>query len=156
MLTPSITPALQLPGHAAENTIYAALRAFASTLAAEMREQSTGVTISQFKLGNFDIPSVTAKQRREGQPSPKFRATPLRELNNTVFDTLMARKSSDLIRVGRGSLAYDIVGALAPQSIVGWMLGLGKKQQEAVEPDTREELAGSQASLTWEKIEEEA
>jgi NAD(P)-dependent dehydrogenase (short-subunit alcohol dehydrogenase family) len=156
MLTPSITPALQLPGHAAENTIYAALRAFASTLAAEMREQSTGVTISQFKLGNFDIPSVTAKQRREGQPSPKFRATPLRELNNTVFDTLVARKSTASIRVGRGSLAYDIVGALAPQSIVGWMLGLGKKQQEAVEAVTREEMSGSQASLTWEKIDEEA
>jgi NAD(P)-dependent dehydrogenase (short-subunit alcohol dehydrogenase family) len=156
MLTPSITPALQLPGHAAENTIYAALRAFASTLAAEMREQSTGVTISQFKLGNFDIPSVTAKQRREGQPAPKFRATPLRELNNTVFDTLVARKSTTLIRVGRGSLAYDIVGALAPQSIVGWMLGLGKKQPDAAETDTREDMTGSQASLTWEKIDEEA
>jgi hypothetical protein len=58
--------------------------------------------------------------------------------------------------VGRGSLAYDIVGALAPQSIVGWMLGLGKKQPDAAETDTREDLTGSQASLTWEKIDEEA
>lgn len=156
MLTPSITPSLRLPGHAAENTMYAALKAFTSTLAAEMKEQSTGVTISQFKLGNFDIPSVTAKQKREGEPTPKFRATPLRELNNAVFDTLTARRPSALVRVGRGSLAYDIVGTLAPQSIVGWMLGLSKKQQAAAEAEPREELAGSQASLTWEKIDEEA
>jgi NAD(P)-dependent dehydrogenase (short-subunit alcohol dehydrogenase family) len=156
MLTPSITPALQLPGHAAENTIYAALRAFASTLAAEMSEQNTGVIVSQFKLGNFDIPSVTAKQRRDGQPTSKFKATPLRELNNTVFDTLMARKTTSMVRVGRGSLTYDIVGALAPQSIIGWMLGLGKRQRATVVSDLREELSGSQASLTWEKIEDEA
>lgn len=154
MLTPSITPALQLPGHAAENTIYAALKTFTSTLAAEMREQSTGVTVSHFKLGNFDIPSVTAKQRREGQP--KFKATPLRELNNTVFDTLVARKPSAMLRIGRGSLAYDIIGTIAPQSIIGWMLGLGKKQEAAVDVDTRDELSGSQASITWEKIDEEA
>ena len=156
MLTPSITPALQLPGHAAENTIYAALKTFTTTLAAEMREQSTGVTVSHFKLGNFDIPSVTAKQRREGQASPKFRATPLRELNNTVFDTLVARKPNAMLRVGRGSLAYDIVGTIAPQSIIGWMLGLGKKQEAAAEVDVHEELTGSQASITWEKIDEEA
>jgi NAD(P)-dependent dehydrogenase (short-subunit alcohol dehydrogenase family) len=156
MLTPSITPALQLPGHAAENTLYAALKTFTSTLAAEMREQSTGVSVSHFKLGNFDIPSVTAKQRREGQASPKFKATPLRELNNTVFDTLVARKPSAMLRIGRGSLAYDIIGTIAPQSIIGWMLGLGKKQEAAVEVDTREELSGSQASITWEKIDQEA
>jgi len=153
LLTPSITPALQPPGHAAENTIYAALKAFTSTLAAEMKDQDTGVTISQLKLGNFDIPSVTAKNRREGQP--KIRATPLRELNNTVFDTLVSRRPAAHIRVGRGSLAYDMIGAIAPSSIVGWMLGLGKKSQAPVESETREELAGSQASLTWEKIDEE-
>jgi NAD(P)-dependent dehydrogenase (short-subunit alcohol dehydrogenase family) len=156
MLTPSITPALQLPGHAAENTIYAALQTFASTLAVEMKEQSTGVTVSHLKLGNFDIPSVTSKQRREGQSASKFRATPLRELNNSVFDTLVARKPSAMLRVGRGSLAYDIVGTIAPQSIIGWMIGLGKKPEVAAKVDSREELAGSQASLTWEKIDEEA
>ncbi|KAM0712248.1 hypothetical protein Q7P37_011342 [Cladosporium fusiforme] len=155
LLTPSITPALQPPGHAAENTAYAALKAFASTLAAEMREQSTGVKISQFKLGNFDIPSITAKQRREGQPAPKIRATPLRELNNAVFDTLVARRPSAILRVGRGSLAYDLIGSVAPQSIIGWMLGLGKQRQETTEPEVREEMMGSQASLTWEKIDEE-
>lgn len=155
LLTPSITPALQPPGHAAENTAHAALKAFASTLSAEMREQSTGVTVSQFKLGNFDIPSVTAKQRREGQPTPKIRATPLRELNNAVFDTLAARRPSASLRVGRGSLAYDIVGSVASQKLIGWMLGLGKQRQANVETEAREEMVGSQASLTWEKIDEE-
>lgn len=155
LLTPSITPALQLPGHAAENTIYAALKAFTSTLAAEMREQDTGVTISQFKLGNFDIPSVTAKNRREGQPTPKIRATPLRELNNAVFDTLVSRRPATHVRIGRGSLAYDIIGTIAPRSVVGWMLGLGKKSQAPAESDITENLAGSQASLTWEKIDED-
>lgn len=153
MLTPSITPALRLPGHAAENTAYAALKTFTATLAAEMKEQCTGVTVSQFRLGNFDIPSLTAKQRREGQP--KIRATPLRELNNTVFDTLVSRRPTASVRVGRGSLAYDIIGTVAPQSIIGWMLGLGKKSQTIAE-ESSNEMTGSQASITWEKIDEEA
>lgn len=153
MLTPSITPALQLPGHAAENTAYAALQAFTSTLSAEMKAQDTGVTISHLKLGNFDIPSVTAKQRREGQT--KIRATPMRELNNTVFDTLASRRPTALLRVGRGSLAYDIIGTVAPRSIISWMLGLGKKSQAAAE-EIKEDMSGSQASITWEKIDEEA
>lgn len=155
LLTPSITPALQPPGHAAENAIYAALKAFTSTLAVEMKEQSTGVTITQFKLGNLDIPSVTAKQRREGQPASRVKATPLRELNNAVFDTLVARRPAAMLRVGRGSLTYDLIGAVAPRSVVAWMLSLGRKRQESAEELKREEMVGSQASLTWEKIEEE-
>ena len=79
----------------------------------------------------------------------------MRELNNTVFDTLVSRRPAAHVRVGRGSLAYDIIGAIAPRSVVGWMLGLGKKSQAPVE-EVREEMASSQASLTWEKIDEEA
>lgn len=156
MLAPSIMPVLRLPGHAAESTTWWALNMFTATLAAEMKEQNTGVTVSRFNLGNFDIPSVTAKQKREGEPTPRFRATPLRELNNAVFDTLTARKPLRVLNVGKGSVAYVMVGLLAPQSIVDWMLGLGKKREAAAEAETREELAGSQASLTWEKIDEEA
>jgi hypothetical protein len=35
------------------------------------------------------------------------------------------------------------------------MLGLGKKSQAPAESDITENLAGSQASLTWEKIDED-
>ena len=154
LLTPSITPALQPAGHAVESTIYSALTSFTSTLAAEMREQGTGVSVSQFKLGNLDIPSQTAKQRREGQQQSRLKATPLRKLHDSVFDALTASRPSRTWRVGRGSLAYDMIGVVAPPSVVGWMLGLGKRKLEAKEVG-EEALASSQGSIGWETLDEE-
>lgn len=154
LLTPSITPALQAAGHAVENTIYSSLTSFTSTLAAEMREQGTGVSVSHFKLGNLDIPSQTAKQRREGQQVSRLKATPLRKLHDSVFDALSARNPGRTWRVGRGSLAYDMIGAIAPQSVVVWMLGSGKRRAE--KRDVAEEgLASSQGSIGWEKLDQE-
>jgi len=153
LLTPSITPALQPPGHAVESTVYSALNAFATTLAAEMREQISGVTVSQFKLGNLDIPSQTAKLRREGQQQSRLKATPLRKLHDSVFDVLAARNPSRTWRVGRGSLTYHVIGAIAPASVVEWMLGLGKRRAQANEVD-HEGVASSQGSIEWEKLEQ--
>nr|OQO25018.1 hypothetical protein B0A51_07999 [Rachicladosporium sp. CCFEE 5018] len=154
LLTPVITPALSPPGHAVENTIHAALSAFAATLSAEMVEQGTGVGVTHFKLGNIDIPSVTAKQRRDGQVAPRLRATPLRRLNDAVFDALTTSRPSRTWRVGRGSLAYDFIGAVAPAGVVGWMLSLGRGNHEDA-GFASDRMGSSQGSLTWEKIEGE-
>lgn len=153
LLTPSVTPALKLPLHAVENTVYGALEGFTSSLAAELKQE--GVAVSHFKLGNIDIPAVTAKQRREGATKPLLKATPLRKLHDSVFDALVAKRPSRTWHVGRGSLAYDVIGSWMPPAVIGWMVGAGKRPT-VVEEAREEEMQGSQASLTWEKIEQEA
>lgn len=152
LLTPSVMPALKVPGHAMESAVYGALEGFTSSLSAELNQQ--GLSVSHFKLGNIDIPSVTARQRREGVPKPLLRATPLRRLHDDVFDALVAKRPSRTWYVGRGSLAYDIVGRWVPAGIVGWMMGA--KQKPRVVQEVTEDLQGSQGSLTWEKVEQQA
>ncbi|KAK5124143.1 hypothetical protein LTR85_001846 [Meristemomyces frigidus] len=153
LLTPSVTPALKLPLHAVENTVYGALEGFTSSLAAELKQD--GVAVSHFKLGNIDIPSVTAKQRRDGVAKPMLKATPLRKLHDSVFDALVAKRPSRTWHVGRGSLAYDIIGSWMPPTVIGWMMGASRRPV-VVEDVKEEEMQGSQGSLTWEKIDQEA
>ena len=158
LLTPTVTPSLRPAGQALESTIYGALDGFTSTLAAELKDE--GVSVSHFKLGNFDIPSVSAKQRREGALAPRLKATPLRTLHDSVFDALVAKKPNRTWYVGRGSVAYDLIGKYAPSSLIGWIMGMGQRRRAAdapVEVEVMEEdMQGSQGSLTWEKIEDEA
>lgn len=152
MLTASVTPSLRLPGHAIESTVYGALDGFAASLAAEMKDER--VAVSHFKLGNIDIPSVTIRQKRDGVPQRKLRGTPLRTLHDSVFDALVAKKPRRTWYVGRGSLAYGIVGNWIPPTVIGWMMGRrsGLARPHAPEAD----MQGSQGSLTWEKVEQEA
>ncbi|KAK3719034.1 hypothetical protein LTR37_004598 [Vermiconidia calcicola] len=152
LLTPSVTPSLKPPMHAVESTVYGALEGFTTSLAAEMRQE--GVTVSHFKLGNIDIPSVTAKQRREGQSAPRLKATPLRRLHDSVFDALVSKRPRRTWHVGRGSLAYDIIGNWMPAGVVGWMMGTSRRPN-VVEEVKEEDLRSSQESLTWEKVESE-
>lgn len=156
LLTPSVMPALRMPGHGIESTVYGALEAFSSSLRAELAESD--VSVSHFKLGNIDIPSVTAKNRRDGVPAPRLKATPQRRLHDAVFDALVAKRPARTWHVGRGSLAYDIVGAWMPKGALGWMMGAGvRRRQGFVEEVAGEEgLAGSQGSLAWEKVEQDS
>ncbi|KAI7512843.1 DUF1776-domain-containing protein [Hortaea werneckii] len=153
LLTPSVTPALKLPGHALESTVYGALEGFTSSLSAELKQHD--VSLSHFKLGNIDVPSITARQRREGVPKPLFKATPLRALHDSVFDALVAKRPSRTWYVGRGSLAYDIIGRWVPAGIVGWMMGVNSKPK-VIQEVKEEDMQGSQGSLTWEKIEQDS
>lgn len=152
LLAPSVTPSLKPPLHAMESTIYGALEGFISSLAAEVSE--SGVSVSQFKLGNIDIPAVTAKQRREGQAVSRLKATPLRRLHDSVFDALVAKRPRRTWHVGRGSLTYDFIGNWMPASFVGWMMGVGKKPV-IVEEVKEDDLRSSQGSLTWERVEQD-
>lgn len=52
------------------------------------------------------------------------RGSPLRELNNAVFDSLSSSWPADAQRVGQGSSIYAAVGTLAPASLVRWMMGM--------------------------------
>lgn len=151
-LTPSVTPALRLPTHAVESTVYGALEGFTNTLATELSQD--GVTVSSFRLGHFDIPSVTARQRRDGVSAPRIKATPLRTLHDSVFDALVSSRPRRTWHVGRGSLTYDVIGSWMPLTAISWMMGSTRKTA-VVEEVHEESLHGSQGSLTWEKIDQE-
>ena len=152
LLAPSVTPSLLLPGHAMESTIHGALNGFISTLATELRDD--GVRVSHFKLGSIDIPSVTSKQRRDGVLTSGQRGTPVRTLNDAVFDALVAKKPRRTWHIGRGSLAYDMIGNWMPVGLVGWMMSTSKIRRPAGERMADEDLRSSTGSLTWEKIDE--
>ena len=51
-------------------------------------------------------------------------------------------------RVGRGSVAYDIVGNWAPTGLVGWILGIRQVSlDEVAEPKLEDSVQ------SWEKVE---
>jgi NAD(P)-dependent dehydrogenase (short-subunit alcohol dehydrogenase family) len=92
LLTSSVAPSLSLSSHSMETAVYGALQGFAASLAAELKEDD--VPFTNIKVGNVDIPAITAKQRREGAPAPRLKPTPIRRLHDTVFDTLVAKSPS--------------------------------------------------------------
>ncbi|KAI9720407.1 MAG: hypothetical protein M1812_002913 [Candelaria pacifica] len=94
-----------------------------------------------------------------------IKGSPLRELHNSVFDALTVSRPRRVWHVGKGSLAYDLVGKWVPRGIVGWMLGVRKMPPSQVgtspamsvrtqSPDEQEEV--SDASVEWERIERRA
>jgi NAD(P)-dependent dehydrogenase (short-subunit alcohol dehydrogenase family) len=90
------------------------------------------------------------------------KASSPRELHYAVFDALTQNRPSSVWRVGRGSLAYDIVGNWVPGGLVGWVLGLrtisleesggppAAVEKPSVVPPSMEE---SMTAQSWEKIE---
>ncbi|KAF1959301.1 DUF1776-domain-containing protein [Byssothecium circinans] len=74
--------------------------------------------------------------------------SPLRELHNAVFDALIQKRPSNIWRVGRGSVTYDIVGSWVPAGLVGWMMGVRR-----VSPNTAAEPRLEDSVQSWEKIE---
>ncbi|KAB8611442.1 hypothetical protein FH972_025947 [Carpinus fangiana] len=62
-------------------------------------------------------------QREEGQgvglltKRQNSRGSPLRELNNAIFDALTQKRPWAVRRVGRGSLTYDLIGSALPSGL---------------------------------------
>ncbi|KAF2634156.1 DUF1776-domain-containing protein [Massarina eburnea CBS 473.64] len=73
--------------------------------------------------------------------------SPLRELHNGVFDALIQSRPSNVWRVGRGSLTYDLVGNWVPARVVGWMLGVRRVSLSTDEPRLEDSVQ------SWEKVE---
>ncbi|KAH5040181.1 hypothetical protein HBI55_091680 [Parastagonospora nodorum] len=173
MLTPSIVASLRPPFHSVETTIVKALEGFLASLRQELG--TLGIDVLQFHLGTFDYSHVGPKHhlqtRAAGSPhawpattrtlyarnfETQTRAglnadssgSPLRELHNAVFDALVQRRPKSVWRVGRGSVAYDLVGKWVPDSLVGWMMGL---RRVSLDTHTAPKLEDSVQS--WEKVE---
>ncbi|KAM3420111.1 hypothetical protein BST61_g3413 [Cercospora zeina] len=167
LLTPSVTPSLQLPLHSSETTTYHALESFLRTLSTETK--SSGIQTCHFKLGNVDIPAVTVRQKREGTyTTSRFKPTPLRHLQDAVFDQLVAKRAKQVVFVGRGSWAYHVIGKLMPSGLVAWMMAPtttkkgnasspigGRKELGNGSSSDDERLASSVGSITWEKVDQQ-
>ncbi|QIW96469.1 hypothetical protein AMS68_001987 [Peltaster fructicola] len=149
LMTPSVTSSLLLPGHSVENTVNSALNAYMSTLAVETK--GTGLSVTQLKLGNIDIPALSARHRRDGNATSQAKGTPVRKLHDSVFDVLAAQRPARTWYVGRGSFVYDVIGAVAPASAISWMMELGARRHE----HKVEEQAAIEGSTAWERVEKE-
>ncbi|KAI9794174.1 MAG: hypothetical protein M1816_006099 [Peltula sp. TS41687] len=148
MLTPNIISSLCLPHHSLETTIVAALEAFTRSLQAE-GIQTTHLRLGSFDYGLFKPHNGTQHQQQQQQqpnPAPRAGATarpflpdgtggnmqknesqpvrgsPLRELHVAVYDALTGPRTARVRHVGRGSLTYDLLGRLASNGLVGWMM----------------------------------
>jgi hypothetical protein len=61
----------------------------------------------------------------KGAGSVIGKGSPLRDLNNAVFDA-MFRSKGGVINIGMGSSLYGFVGRWVPSGLVGWMMGIRK------------------------------
>jgi NAD(P)-dependent dehydrogenase (short-subunit alcohol dehydrogenase family) len=92
-----------------------------------------------------------------GENGSIAKATSPRELHHTVFDALTQSRPNKVYRVGRGSLAYDIVGQWIPGGVVGWVLGLRKVSLEELNGPSPIPVEDSfhAEPQSWEKVERE-
>ncbi|KAH9220615.1 hypothetical protein DL95DRAFT_329338 [Leptodontidium sp. 2 PMI_412] len=153
LLTPSIISSLSPAFHAPEALINSALTSLSTVLTAELSPLNIPVThlqLGTFDTSAFTPhsrnTSTPSSQRAEtlkwedstrlsysknfvattsthGSRSGLGKGTPLRELNNAVFDAIV-RGRGGVVRVGMGSGLYGFVGRWVPSGLVAWMMGV--------------------------------
>jgi NAD(P)-dependent dehydrogenase (short-subunit alcohol dehydrogenase family) len=134
VLTPNIINSLNPARHAIESVSVDALEAFTRSLRRET--QAFGVHVSQIKLGSIDFGPMShlrALNNDQGpseesvvkKPSSGKGSNP-RVLHCTVFDALTMTRPFNTRRVGRGSVTYNLVGTLMPNSFIDWMLNTNR------------------------------
>ncbi|KAF2682513.1 DUF1776-domain-containing protein [Lentithecium fluviatile CBS 122367] len=178
MCTPSIVSSLRPPFHSVETAIVGALEGFTASLRGELGTLGIDVVSfrlgtfdcthvgskqhlqSRAEPNPFLWPSTARKlfaanyvnQRRVAQNrgllTPGGAGSSLRELHNAIFDALTQKHPRRVWRVGRGSVAYDLVGNWMPAGLVGWMMGV---RRVALDPSSEPQLENSVQS--WEKVE---
>lgn len=172
-ITPNNIPSLSPPSHALDNVIAGGMDKYISTIRKELSQSSGDTSIVQLKLGAFDNASdrdafklaVALRHDNHDEDSSnsvspaeadqrRIRGTPLRELHLEVFDAIVGKRKGT-VYVGRGSRTYDLLGKAMPDGLVGWMLGLRTRREEAKQAKDSEEVKGSRAgSPGWERVEQ--
>jgi len=176
---PSIPHSLSPPCKIPESLVTSSLSALASSLRREIKAAKANITVSELKLGNFDMGSVTsaritptqsayqapsntapatassalthwhssqraALQRKTLGQRSLIRGSSAREFHNAVFDALAppqtfkafgrfewtATQRAEVVFVGSGARVYDVVGRVAPNGLVAFMMGYRKRQDE--------------------------
>ncbi|KAF2151365.1 DUF1776-domain-containing protein [Myriangium duriaei CBS 260.36] len=150
LLTPSIVPSLNPPNHAIQSTVAGAIQGFSASLASELRLHS--LSLCHFRLGHLEIPAPHSRSL-EGRHTVK--GTPLRQLHDSVFDALQAKRPWRTRHIGRGSLTYDLIGSWLPANLVGWMMGLTRARSSKTQPRLIElNDSSSEGSAQWEKVDD--
>ncbi|KAL8738442.1 MAG: hypothetical protein Q9181_000756 [Wetmoreana brouardii] len=168
-LTPTNTTSLSPPLHGLENMVAGGMNNYISTLRKELAS-SEGTKVVQLKLGAFDDGSDRdamkmvvalrhdARTYSEAISPPvteqsRVRGSPLRELHLEVFDAIVGKRKG-VVYVGRGSRIYAYLGKVMPEGLVGWMLGLQKKREQAKEKEKEDEkVPSARGSPGWEPVE---
>src|SRR5204863_4633804 len=97
-----------------------------------------------FAKKNFAPSSLTYNRGCTTNNSIGLQASPLRELHNAVFDSLTQPRPRRVLRVGNGSLIYEIIGNWVPPSTIAWMLGIRKTTLDDI---------NEHEAIKWEEIE---
>lgn len=178
MLTPSIVASLRPPFHSVETTVVSALEGFLATLRGELGTLGIDTIqfhLGTFDYSNVgpkhllqakatpsplawptgtrelfadNFHNHTRIGQRRGLFSQNSHGTSLRELHNAVFDAVTQKRPRQVWRVGRGSVAYGLVGDWVPSSIVGYMMGLRR-----VSLDTSSMPKLEDSVQSWERVE---
>jgi len=187
-ITPSIPQSLNLPFHAPEVASVSALGGLVTALRRELK--SSDARVIWIKTGTFD---VTSSQRHTHANSARadvlmwtahmratyareytsqrslydVKGTSVKELHAAVFDAMTSRRTRDIIRVGSGSVVYDMIGKLGGENLVSWMLGLRSRSNATNMEDSSYTRAlvrsppgssgsssgGLESSVEWEKVD---
>lgn len=101
---------------------------------------------------NYEAQGGVAAQRGIfSDYSTGSKGSSLRELHNAVFDALTKNSPKSVWRVGRGSVAYDIVGNWIPSGVVGYMLGIRRMPpRDTTEPELEDSVQ------SWHKLDPSA
>lgn len=174
---PSIPHSLSPPCKIPETLVTSSLSALASSLRREIKAAKANITVSELKLGNFDMGSVAssratptqsvyqaapqtstassalthwhssqraALQRKTLGQRSLIRGSSAREFHNAVFDALAppqtfkafgrfewtATRRAEVVFVGSGARVYDVVGRIAPNGLVAFMMGYRRRGDE--------------------------
>jgi hypothetical protein len=171
VVTPSNVSSINTPHHAPESVTTAALTSYISTLRAEL---PSSLSLTHIRLGSIlDTSDPTnrlqlalsrARYFRGSSPPSSSSSSPsrnaaakcslhgnssnIRALNHSVFDAIEGRTSGTVF-VGRGAYTYAMIGALAPSSFIGWMMGFGRNSHTWSSESKRED---QEISSLWEKV----
>lgn len=99
--------------------------------------------------------NYAAQQSGKSIGSHGIKGSSLRELHLAVFDALTDVKPRAVMRVGSGSLVYEIFGKCAPDGLVGWILNVGRGEETGtgfVGGWGSSGTSTGEASVEWEKV----
>ncbi|EPS38808.1 hypothetical protein H072_7424 [Dactylellina haptotyla CBS 200.50] len=186
-VTPSIPYSLRLPFHAPEVAAVGALEGVIGCLRREVG--SAGVQVVWIKTGALEVGgsagkgsssnatradvlswspavrSVYARGYVNAKAVGDVRGTSLKEVNMAIVAGMLDRRVRKVVRVGGGSVAYDVMGRWVPEGVVGWMLGLrgGRRVTENMRgitpPGSRGSSSGGdgrellEGSVEWERVD---
>lgn len=156
ILSPNVVAPLTPALNGVESAVVGALDGFVGTLRRELKAFGS-VQVVQLKLGSIEFGSLATNLHAPlNSPQPGARksmqakhaaGSSPKELHHAVFDALTLRSPWRTIRVGRGSLVYEIAGKFFPHMLTEWMLN-AEKVKVARQP------RGLLESQGWENVEE--